>query len=275
MELDLHSLLKNHVEMSLFAIIGVGYLLGKLGVGQIKLGSSIGVLFVALAFGHWGFTISPVVGTIGFVFFIYSVGYQAGPHFFQAFKQDGFRYIQIGVIIAVTAFVTALLGRSIFDMEPGYAAGVLAGGLTSTPTLAAAQDAARAEAVKAAKQMESAEQQKSHLQTRIALLEEQLSVKSAAHAHEIAEMRKEQDAATAQYQEAASEYGVCVERLQTQLKEAEELRAQDNAKLVAVKNIILPRPVWQNQPTNLAAPPHCPSGKVLETALQHYGTQLH
>jgi len=141
MELDLHSLLKNHVEMSLFAIIGVGYLLGKLGVGQIKLGSSIGVLFVALAFGHWGFTISPVVGTIGFVFFIYSVGYQAGPHFFQAFKQDGFRYIQIGVIIAVTAFATALLGRSIFDMEPGYAAGVLAGGLTSTPTLAAAQDA--------------------------------------------------------------------------------------------------------------------------------------
>ena len=141
MELDLHSLLKNHVEMSLFAIIGVGYLLGKLGVGQIKLGSSIGVLFVALAFGHWGFTISPVVGTIGFVFFIYSVGYQAGPHFFQAFKQDGFRYIQIGLIIAVTAFATALLGRSIFDMEPGYAAGVLAGGLTSTPTLAAAQDA--------------------------------------------------------------------------------------------------------------------------------------
>ena len=141
MELDLHSLLKDHVEMSLFAIIGVGYLLGKLGIGQIKLGASIGVLFVALAFGHWGFTISSVVGTIGFVFFIYSVGYQAGPHFFQAFKQDGFRYIQVGLIIAVTAFTIALLGRSVFEMEPGYAAGVLAGGLTSTPTLAAAQDA--------------------------------------------------------------------------------------------------------------------------------------
>ena len=77
-------------------------MIGKLGIGQITLGSSIGVLFVALMFGHWGLTIAPIVGTIGFVFFIYSVGYQAGPHFFQAFKQDGFRYIQISLIIAVT-----------------------------------------------------------------------------------------------------------------------------------------------------------------------------
>ena len=84
---------------------------------------------------------SSIVGTIGFVFFIYSVGYQAGPHFFQAFKQDGVRYIQIGLIIAFAAFATTLLGRSLFQLEPGYAAGVLAGALTSTPTLAAAQDA--------------------------------------------------------------------------------------------------------------------------------------
>ena len=82
MEIDLYPLLKKHVEMSLFAIIGIGYLLGKIGIGNIKLGSSIGVLFVALFFGHLGFTISSIVGTIGFVFFIYSVGYQAGPHFF-------------------------------------------------------------------------------------------------------------------------------------------------------------------------------------------------
>jgi putative transport protein len=141
MEIDFYSLLQDHMEMTLFMIIGIGYLLGKLGIGNVKIGSSIGVLFVALAFGHLGFTMSSIVGTIGFVFFIYSVGYQAGPHFFQAFKQDGVRYIQIGLIIAFAAFATTLLGRSLFQLEPGYAAGVLAGALTSTPTLAAAQDA--------------------------------------------------------------------------------------------------------------------------------------
>ena len=141
MHLDLISLLKEHMEMTLFVIIGVGYLIGRIGGWGIQLGSSIGVLFIALYFGHLGFTMSPLVGTVGFVFFIYSVGYQAGPHFFSTFREDGIRYIQIGLVIAITAFFTALLGATVFSLEPGFAAGVLAGGLTSTPTLAAAQAA--------------------------------------------------------------------------------------------------------------------------------------
>ncbi len=134
-------LLSTYPEMTLFLIIGIGYLFGKIGGWGIHLGSSIGVLFTALFFGHLGFTISPIVGTIGFVFFIYSVGYQAGPNFFSTFKTDGVRYIQIGVVIAAAAVGTALAGSFIFRLQPGFTAGVLAGGLTSTPTLAAAQDA--------------------------------------------------------------------------------------------------------------------------------------
>lgn len=134
-------LLNTYPEMTLFLIIGIGYLLGKIGGWGIYLGSSIGVLFTALFFGHLGFTISPIVGTIGFVFFIYSVGYQAGPNFFSTFKTDGIRYIQIGVVIAVAAVGTAVSGSFLFRLQPGFTAGVLAGSLTSTPTLAAAQDA--------------------------------------------------------------------------------------------------------------------------------------
>ena len=141
MHLDLISLLKEHMEMTLFVIIGVGYLIGRIGGWGIQLGSSIGVLFIALYFGHLGFTMSPLGVTVGVVFFIYSVGYQAGPHFFSTFREDGIRYIQIGLVIAITAFFTALLGATVFSLEPGFAAGVLAGGLTSTPTLAAAQAA--------------------------------------------------------------------------------------------------------------------------------------
>ncbi len=144
MQIDLISLLQNNTEMSLFVIIGVGYLIGRIGGWGIQLGSSIGVLFVALYFGHLGFSMSPIVGTIGFVFFIYSVGYQAGPHFFVAFREDGVRYVQIGLVIAATAFCTAILGALFFELEAGYAAGVLAGGLTSTPTLASAQAAIEA-----------------------------------------------------------------------------------------------------------------------------------
>jgi putative transport protein len=141
MELDILSILKNHPELTLFAVIGIGYLFGKIGARGITLGPSIGVLAVGLIFGHFGLTISPIVGTLGFIFFIYSVGYQAGPSFFSTFRHDGVRYIQIGVVIAATAFLTALGAAKFCRFDPGYAAGVLAGALTSTPTLAAAQDA--------------------------------------------------------------------------------------------------------------------------------------
>ena len=141
MHLDLVAMLRENMEMALFVIIGVGYLIGRIGGWGVQLGSSIGVLFAALYFGHLGFTMSPLVGTVGFVFFIYSVGYQAGPHFFHTFREDGVRYIQIGMVIALTAFGTTLLGSKVFSLDQGYSAGVMAGGLTSTPTLAAAQTA--------------------------------------------------------------------------------------------------------------------------------------
>ncbi len=141
MHLDLVAMLRENMDMALFVIIGVGYLIGRIGGWGVQLGSSIGVLFAALYFGHLGFTMSPLVGTVGFVFFIYSVGYQAGPHFFHTFREDGVRYIQIGMVIALTAFGTTLLGSKVFSLDQGYSAGVMAGGLTSTPTLAAAQTA--------------------------------------------------------------------------------------------------------------------------------------
>lgn len=141
MEIDLGKVLSDHPELTLFVIIGFGCLIGRLGAFGLRLGSSIGVLFVALFFGHHGYELNPIIGTVGFIFFIYSVGFQAGPRFFQTFRQDGWRYIQIALVIAVTAVGLALTASLVFSFEPGYAAGVLAGALTSTPTLAAAQDA--------------------------------------------------------------------------------------------------------------------------------------
>ena len=89
MEIDFYSLLQDHMEMTLFMIIGIGYLLGRLGIGNVKMGSSIGVLFVALAFGHLGFTMSSIVGTIGFVFFI-PLAIRRGRIFFKHSSKMGF-----------------------------------------------------------------------------------------------------------------------------------------------------------------------------------------
>lgn len=140
-EIELTKVLMAHPELLVFLTIGLGYSLGKLGYRGVRLGSSIGVLVTALVFGHYGFRIAPLVGTIGFIFFIYSVGYQAGPRFFASFRSDGARYIQLSLVIAVAAVATAVIADRVAGLEPGFAAGALAGGLTSTPTLAAAQEA--------------------------------------------------------------------------------------------------------------------------------------
>ncbi|MCK5368026.1 MAG: hypothetical protein KAQ62_05715, partial [Cyclobacteriaceae bacterium] len=77
-----------------------------------------------------------------FVLFMFSVGYQAGPRFIQALKKDGRRYLAIAIIVSLTGLGLAYGLSKVLNFEPGISAGVLAGSLTSTPTLAAADDAA-------------------------------------------------------------------------------------------------------------------------------------
>ncbi len=141
MELDLEKLLADSPAILLFLVIGSGYLLGKINIKGIELGSAGGVLFSALFLGHHGYELPHIIETIGFVFFIYSVGFQSGPRFFSTFRQDGVRYISLALVVAASAFCLVILLSNVFNLGTGYAAGILGGALTSTPTLAAAQDA--------------------------------------------------------------------------------------------------------------------------------------
>ncbi len=141
MNLPVEELLRDNPALLLFTIVWIGYLVGKVRVLGIELGASLGVLGVGLALGHLGFELPDVIGTIGFVFFIYSVGYQAGPRFFTSFRDEGRKYVQLSLVVVVTAVALTLVFDAVFGFSPGYAAGVLAGALTSTPTLAAARDA--------------------------------------------------------------------------------------------------------------------------------------
>ncbi|MEE8107468.1 MAG: transporter [Planctomycetota bacterium] len=127
----------------LFAVLGLGSLVGRANVRGIELGTVSGVLFVGLAFGHFGYEFSSAAQTIGFVLFIFSVGLQAGPSFFSVLRQDGLRYLALALVVGSTGFLLALGFAKALGLAPGAAAGLLAGGLTSSPTLAAAQDAVR------------------------------------------------------------------------------------------------------------------------------------
>jgi putative transport protein len=141
MEIDVYKVLSENFILMVFVIIGLGYVIGRIKVFGIEFGPTIGVLLAGLLFGHFGFETHPNLGTFGFTVFIFAVGFQAGPSFFAVFFTDGLKYLTLSFIIASIAVGLTLLLANIFHLETGLNAGLLAGALTSTPTLAGAQDA--------------------------------------------------------------------------------------------------------------------------------------
>lgn len=137
----LFDVMKERQELVLFLVLGLGYLIGKFKFKGFEIGSTAGVLFAGLFIGSFNFEIPRLIQTVGFILFIYSVGFQAGPQFFQVIRKDGAKYMVLAVVIAVAGFASVMVMNYIFDFEQGISAGIMAGAMTSTPTLAAAQDA--------------------------------------------------------------------------------------------------------------------------------------
>ena len=134
------SFLQLHPVVNLFLIIGAGVVVGKIRIGNIDIGSVTGVLLVGLIAGHFGFPVPMAALNMGFILFIYCVGVQAGPRFWGAFKQDGGRYLILALAAAGSALFLALTFARAFNFAQGYGPGLLAGALSSTPTLVAAKD---------------------------------------------------------------------------------------------------------------------------------------
>jgi putative transport protein len=137
------SIMQDQPVLVFFLVLSLGYLVGRIGIGGISLGPAGGVLLAGLLFGHFGFTMYPAIQTMGFAIFIFCVGYQAGPQFFDVLMTSGLKYLSLSLLIAATGFGLAVFLASALDLAPGLSAGLLGGALTTTPTLAAAQDAVR------------------------------------------------------------------------------------------------------------------------------------
>ena len=127
--------------LAICLIAALGYFVGGIKIKGIELGTA-GVLLVALVFGHFGVEIPSIVRNLGLVLFVGSVGFIAGPKFFRDFKTNAASYILLGFVIILSGAVTAVLVSKIAGIRPELSVGLLTGALTSTPGLAAAQEAA-------------------------------------------------------------------------------------------------------------------------------------
>ncbi|QQS51503.1 MAG: transporter [Bacteroidota bacterium] len=122
---------------ALFLIICLGFILGNIKIKGISLDVSA-IIFVSLLFGHLGVELPDILGTIGLILFIYTIGMQAGPGFFDSFKTHGRKLVVLAVIVTISASILTLASIWFLNIDKNIAIGLLSGALTSTPGLAAA-----------------------------------------------------------------------------------------------------------------------------------------
>lgn len=124
---------------ALFLIIALGFILGRIQIKGLSLDVSA-VIFIALLFGHFGVIIPKELGNFGLVLFIFTIGIQAGPGFFDSFRSKGKTLIILTLLIVGSASLTGLILKYVVGIDTPSLVGLIAGALTSTPALAVAVD---------------------------------------------------------------------------------------------------------------------------------------
>lgn len=123
----------------LFLIIAIGFIIGRIKIKGISLDISA-VIFVALVFGHYGYQIPKDFQYLGLVLFIFTIGIQAGPSFFESFKENGRKLALLAAILIISAGAITFCVFYFGGIDKSLSIGLLNGSLTSTPGLAAAID---------------------------------------------------------------------------------------------------------------------------------------
>lgn len=133
-----------HSVLVLALVIAFGIMLGKAKVAGISLGVT-GILFVGIAFGHFGININEhllhFMKEFGLILFVYSVGLQVGPGFFASFRAGGVRLNQLAIIVVLLGVLTTIALYYITGLPITTMVGIMSGAVTNTPGLGAAQQA--------------------------------------------------------------------------------------------------------------------------------------
>lgn len=138
-----------HIVLLYTAVISIGIYLGKIKVFGISLGVTF-VLFAGILAGHFGFTGTTstlnFLQDFGLIIFVYCIGLQVGPGFFESFKKGGITLNLLACgIVALNILVMLVLYYTVFDTSDPknlpMMVGVLCGAVTNTPGLGAATEA--------------------------------------------------------------------------------------------------------------------------------------
>lgn len=137
-----------HIVLLYAVVIAIGVYLGKIKVGGISIGVTF-VLFAGIAAGHIGFTapanILSFLQEFGLILFVFMIGLQVGPGFFESFKKGGITLNLLStVMVLLNVGVMFACYYIFFDTSDPknlpMMVGTLYGAVTNTPGLGAANE---------------------------------------------------------------------------------------------------------------------------------------
>ena len=138
-----------HIALLYAVVIAAGVYLGKIKVGGISLGVTF-VLFAGIVAGHVGFTApTPILTFIqdfGLILFVFMIGMQVGPGFFESFGTAGVKLnglaatgILLNILVMFACYFCFFDTSDVTNLP--MMVGTLYGAVTNTPGLGAANEA--------------------------------------------------------------------------------------------------------------------------------------
>ena len=138
-----------HIALLYAIVIAVGVYLGKIKIGGVSLGVTF-VLFAGILAGHIGFTaptpILTFVQDFGLILFVFMIGLQVGPGFFENFGSQGIRLNGLATLAVLLNIIVMFICYFVFfdtndKTNLPMMVGTLYGAVTNTPGLGAANEA--------------------------------------------------------------------------------------------------------------------------------------
>ena len=153
-----------HIALLYAIVIAVGVYLGKIKFWGISLGVTF-VLFAGIVAGHFGFTaplpILTFIQDFGLILFVFMIGMQVGPGFFESFGKAGIKLnalaatgIMLNILVMFVCYFIFFNTSNPINLP--MMVGTLYGAVTNTPGLGAANEALQAVFPNGAPQIASA-----------------------------------------------------------------------------------------------------------------------
>ena len=138
-----------HIALLYAIVIAVGVYLGKIKIGGVSLGVTF-VLFAGILAGHIGFTaptpLLTFVQDFGLILFVFMIGLQVGPGFFENFGSQGIWLNGLATLAVLLNIIVMFICYFVFfdtndKTNLPMMVGTLYGAVTNTPGLGAANEA--------------------------------------------------------------------------------------------------------------------------------------